>query len=29
VASGRRRVDLLSWEHAARETRAVFEEALA
>jgi glycosyltransferase involved in cell wall biosynthesis len=29
VAAGRRRVELLSWERAARETRAVFEEALA
>jgi glycosyltransferase involved in cell wall biosynthesis len=28
VAAGRERVELLSWEHAARETRAVFEEAL-
>ena len=29
VAAGRRRVELLSWERAARETRAVFEEAIA
>jgi glycosyltransferase involved in cell wall biosynthesis len=28
VAAGRRRVELLSWERTARETRAVFEEAL-
>jgi glycosyltransferase involved in cell wall biosynthesis len=28
VAAGRERVQLLSWERAARETRAVFEEAL-
>jgi glycosyltransferase involved in cell wall biosynthesis len=28
VAAGRRRVELLSWERAARETRAVFEEAI-
>jgi glycosyltransferase involved in cell wall biosynthesis len=28
VAAGQRRVELLSWERAARETRAVFEEAL-
>jgi glycosyltransferase involved in cell wall biosynthesis len=28
VAAGRRRIELLSWERAARETRAVFEEAL-
>jgi glycosyltransferase involved in cell wall biosynthesis len=29
VAAGRERLRLLSWERAARETRAVFEEALA
>ena len=29
VAAGRERVRLLSWERAARETRAVFEEALS
>ena len=29
AAAGRGRVELLSWEHAARQTRAVFEEALA
>jgi glycosyltransferase involved in cell wall biosynthesis len=28
VATGRRRVELLSWARAAQETRAVFEEAL-
>jgi glycosyltransferase involved in cell wall biosynthesis len=29
VTAGRERVELLSWERAARETRAVFEEALS